>query len=144
MFGVGAGEVLVILLVALIIFGPKRLPEIGKTVGKGLREFRKATQDIRSDVEGAMSDDGTKPAAPSVSSDVSSTNGWGPEGTRIPTSEVPQVGSVPASPNGPAGEAGGAPRLLQGDRADPDWCAAANSIVRARGARRRNRRGANP
>ena len=107
MFNVGPAELIVILLVALIIFGPKRLPEIGKTVGKGLREFRKATQDIRSDVEGAMSDDGTKPAAPSVSSDVSSTNGWGPDGTRIPTSEVPQVGSVPASPNGPAGEAGG-------------------------------------
>ena len=42
MFGIGAGEFIVILIVALIVFGPSKLPEIGKALGKGLREFRKA------------------------------------------------------------------------------------------------------
>jgi sec-independent protein translocase protein TatA len=48
---IGAPELLVILVLALIIFGPHRLPEIGKTIGKGLREFRKATSEIRAEIE---------------------------------------------------------------------------------------------
>ena len=47
MFNIGPEELILILVVALIVFGPKRLPEIGRTVGKAMREFRKATQDIR-------------------------------------------------------------------------------------------------
>lgn len=47
----GFGELLVIVLVALLIFGPKKLPEIGRTVGKGLREFRKAASDLQAEIE---------------------------------------------------------------------------------------------
>jgi sec-independent protein translocase protein TatA len=39
-------ELIIVLVVALIVFGPKRLPEVGNAVGKGLREFRKATSEI--------------------------------------------------------------------------------------------------
>ncbi|MBQ7476356.1 MAG: twin-arginine translocase TatA/TatE family subunit [Selenomonadaceae bacterium] len=42
MFGIGAGELLIILIAGLVIFGPGKLPEVGRAVGKGLREFRKA------------------------------------------------------------------------------------------------------
>lgn len=42
MFGIGAGEFVVILIVALIVFGPSKLPEIGRAIGKALREVRKA------------------------------------------------------------------------------------------------------
>ena len=42
MFGIGAGEFIVILVVGLIVFGPSKLPEVGRAIGKGLREFRKA------------------------------------------------------------------------------------------------------
>ena len=42
MFGIGAGEFIVILIVGLIVFGPSKLPEVGRAIGKGLREFRKA------------------------------------------------------------------------------------------------------
>ena len=42
MFGIGAGEFVLILIAGLIIFGPSELPKIGRAVGKGLREFRKA------------------------------------------------------------------------------------------------------
>jgi sec-independent protein translocase protein TatA len=42
MFGIGVPELLVILVVALIIFGPGRLPEIGGALGKGIRDFKKA------------------------------------------------------------------------------------------------------
>lgn len=42
MFGIGAGEFVVILVVGLIVFGPGKLPELGRALGKALREFRKA------------------------------------------------------------------------------------------------------
>lgn len=43
----GTTEMLVIALVALVVFGPRRLPEIGRTVGKSLAEFRRASEDFR-------------------------------------------------------------------------------------------------
>lgn len=44
MFGLGAPELIVILVVALVIFGPGRLPEIGGALGKGIRDFRKSLE----------------------------------------------------------------------------------------------------
>lgn len=46
-FGFHPTELIIVLVIALIVFGPKRLPEIGSAVGKGLREFRKATSEVK-------------------------------------------------------------------------------------------------
>ncbi len=51
MFGLGTQEILIILAVALIIFGPKKLPEIGRAIGQGMRELRKASRDIMDTIE---------------------------------------------------------------------------------------------
>ncbi|SHJ85390.1 sec-independent protein translocase protein TatB [Desulfatibacillum alkenivorans DSM 16219] len=51
MFGIGMQELVVILLVALIFIGPKKLPEIAQALGKGFAEFRKATQDIKDSLD---------------------------------------------------------------------------------------------
>lgn len=48
---IGGTEVLVILLVMFIFFGPKKLPEIGKNLGKAIREFRGAMKGIQDDIE---------------------------------------------------------------------------------------------
>lgn len=48
MFNIGPSELLVVLLVALLVVGPKKLPEVGKTIGRSLREFRKAQDDLKS------------------------------------------------------------------------------------------------
>jgi len=47
MFGIGFPELLMILVVALLVIGPKKLPELAKSLGKGLAEFRKATDDLK-------------------------------------------------------------------------------------------------
>lgn len=47
MFNIGPQELLLILLVALVVVGPKRLPELSRTIGRGLREFRKAQDEVK-------------------------------------------------------------------------------------------------
>ena len=57
MFGpFGTSEIIFLFIAALIIFGPKKLPEIGKTLGKGMREFRKATDDLKANWEDHLRD----------------------------------------------------------------------------------------
>ncbi|MFT8318921.1 MAG: twin-arginine translocase TatA/TatE family subunit [Sporolactobacillus sp.] len=48
-FNIGLPGLIMILIIALVIFGPSKLPEIGKSFGKSLREFKKATQGLTSD-----------------------------------------------------------------------------------------------
>jgi TatA/E family protein of Tat protein translocase len=50
MFGIGGGEMVVILILLLLAVGPERMPGFMKAVGRGMREFRKATREIRSAV----------------------------------------------------------------------------------------------
>jgi len=47
MFGIGFPELLMILVVALLVIGPKKLPDLARSLGKGLAEFRKATDDLK-------------------------------------------------------------------------------------------------
>lgn len=60
MFGLGFWEIAIILGVALLVLGPSKLPELARGLGKGLREFRKATEDFKSTIE----DEAYKPEPP--------------------------------------------------------------------------------
>lgn len=104
MFGtLGGPEVILILVVALIVFGPRRLPEIGKSMGKMLAEFRKASTDFKRTIEDELEAEKsreTQPtpvAAPEITppmSDVSATDATTaavPEGA-----EVTEVAAAPA------------------------------------------------
>ena len=52
MFGsLGMPELIVIFVIALIVFGPRKLPELGRSLGRGIAEFKKATNDLQSSLE---------------------------------------------------------------------------------------------
>ena len=53
MFGIGMPELLLILAVALIVLGPKKLPEIARSLGRGLAEFRRTTDDVKREMQAA-------------------------------------------------------------------------------------------
>jgi TatA/E family protein of Tat protein translocase len=73
MFGsLGVSELILIFAVILIVFGPRRLPEIGKTLGKALGEFRKATDDLKSTIEREVRLEELKTIAPNIRASVDS------------------------------------------------------------------------
>jgi sec-independent protein translocase protein TatA len=72
-FDVGPPEIIIVLLLVLLLFGAKRLPEIGKGMGKGIKEFRDATKGLSDDVKSGMED---RPAPPAK--DDQSTGGTPP------------------------------------------------------------------
>ena len=57
MGNIGAPEIIVVLVLALLIFGPNRLPQLGRQIGRAMREFRQATSDLKSDFDLALNED---------------------------------------------------------------------------------------
>ena len=74
MLNIGPQELILILIVALVVVGPQRLPELGRTIGRALREFRKIQDDVKDTIKFDLNDDPepyvrpTKTATPGASS----------------------------------------------------------------------------
>lgn len=102
MFGsIGMPELILIFIVALLVFGPKKLPELGKSLGRGLAEFKRASDDLKKTIEdeieqGKHEAEAVKKQVAEVRSTIDPTappQGPAPEGT-APQGSAPQ-GSVP-------------------------------------------------
>ena len=103
--GLGMGEMIVIFLVVLLLFGAKRLPEIGSSLGKGIREFKGSIKEIEKEVRDDTEDDSKKKSvdepwreAVPPASDSSNEPDQGPR--RLTTNPPPseqQIGGVPTA-----------------------------------------------
>ena len=60
----GGWEIILILAVVLILFGAKKLPELAKGLGQGIKEFKKATTDVTNEISRAVEDDPYRPSPP--------------------------------------------------------------------------------
>jgi sec-independent protein translocase protein TatB len=94
MFGLGMGEIAIILVLALILLGPSKLPDAAKHLGKGLREFKKATDDLKHQFESELyASDGAKPPKPTL---VEPPNGEDAAAAMVPAGGIPEApGDVP-------------------------------------------------
>ena len=87
MFGIGMPELLLILGLALIVLGPKKLPELAKTLGKGLAEFRRATDELKDEFRKVEADLDEPPPAEPVTTD--------PDPVPAQFAEAPQTDANP-------------------------------------------------
>ena len=63
-WALGGTEVVLILAVVLILFGAKKIPELAKGMGQGIKEFKKATREVTDEIQNAPTETAAKPAAP--------------------------------------------------------------------------------
>ena len=61
MFGLGGTEIVIILVVALLLFGAKNLPQLGRSLGQGIREFKSGVSEVKTDIEKSLEDNPKKP-----------------------------------------------------------------------------------
>ena len=98
---IGMPELILIFVVALLVFGPKKLPEIGKSLGKGLAEFKKASEELKKTIESEI-EQGKQEAA-SVKAQVAEVKSSIVELPSVvspPETSVPRAD--PANPTRPA------------------------------------------
>ena len=110
---VGGGEIMLILLAILVLFGPKRIPELAQSLGKGLREFKKAQQELQDNLTKVVNSDevkGLNESFQSLRQDMQNSvqkltadlHGV----TAVTSSNAPVVGEIPvATPPPPATDA---------------------------------------
>jgi sec-independent protein translocase protein TatA len=94
-FNVGPTELIVILIIALIVFGPKRLPEIGRTLGRSLQEFRRASNDLRQELERGINDE---PAVRPTSDGIPPTGQSGDQAPPSSGGRADDAGATGADP----------------------------------------------
>lgn len=100
MFDLGIQELIVIFVVALIVFGPKRLPELGRTLGKGILELRKALEGVKEQIhaEAEMTQEAVGSAKPEEEKkETGSEAGVGPEATQSSPETKGETDGVPGT-----------------------------------------------
>lgn len=95
MFGLGVPELMLIFIIALVLFGPKRLPEIGRTLGKAMGEFKKATDELKNTVEREVRMEELRQISPPMITPVETVSRTEPVTPLRPVEPAPAVVSTP-------------------------------------------------
>lgn len=74
MFGIGGGEFVFIILVVLMLFGSDKIPEIARTLGKGMQQLKNASNEIKSEINKSADVDGIKKTFTDMGNDITSNN----------------------------------------------------------------------
>lgn len=89
MFGsIGMPELIIILVIALIIFGPRKLPELGKSLGRSINEFKKASNDLQNTLEQEIKIEEQKDAAAKVRAEQDTASAAIPQADVTPSQTV--------------------------------------------------------
>jgi TatA/E family protein of Tat protein translocase len=97
MFGLGFQELLIIFVVALLVFGPNRLPELARTLGKSLNEFRRASSELRRSIMEPELQNPPKPG-PLGAADEMATAALPPNLSPLPPEAVAAATPAPPAP----------------------------------------------
>jgi sec-independent protein translocase protein TatA len=97
MFDIGVPELILILVIALIIFGPGKLPEIGSSIGKAIREFRQASTALTQELTREIQLDEKSSGHTDVEKELEQPKGLPPEKTEQPQGTPPEEAEQPQS-----------------------------------------------
>ncbi len=128
MFGLSFGEIVIIAILALLLLGPDRLPDAAKTIGKGLRDIKKATDDLKDQVEQEIYGEPKKPARPALVPPVPAQPIPGPAGPP-PVATAENVPGLDAALAEPAAEPAAMPAAVPQLRPSPTITAPIPAVV---------------
>lgn len=95
----GPAEILVILVLALLVFGPKRLPEVGRQVGGAMRELRRMQDSVKAELSTALAEDPPRApasAAPKAAPEIAPEVVEEPDHADLPPADLPRADLPPA------------------------------------------------
>ena len=103
-FNLGGGEIMLVLVVVLVLFGAKKIPDFAKGLGQGIKEFKKASREVQDEIERAGEEIHAPPPPTPSHSEPAATVAAAPEAeVQSPATSAPVTEGSPAAPAAPKG-----------------------------------------
>ncbi len=94
MFGIGMQELIIIAIIALLVVGPKKLPDLAKSLGKGFSEFKRAAEDVSEGVKNSLQADELKKEEEDLKDSITETKKETDDKEKVPDNN-PETASAP-------------------------------------------------